>query len=147
MAAAVINGTPCNFGLHTTTGGITITSPVDLSGKLILQSAEYSKGATNERTMDEVGNVVISAWMDPHSKATLEWIPIGTSLAAAITNTTIEAFIPGAFVTITACASMPGLVGTTWEIVGEPKISGTNTSQKRVTVTLEKRAGITAIAT
>lgn len=146
MAAAVINGSPVNFGLHTNAGGITITSPTDLSGKLLLQSADYSKAAENERVRDEVGNVVASAWYDPHSRGTLEWIPKGSTLADAITNTTIEAFIPGAFVSITACAALPGLVGTTWEIVGEPKISATNTSAKRVTVSLEKRAGITAVA-
>jgi len=147
MAAAVINGTPCNFGLHTTTGGITVSGPTDLTGKLILQSAEYSKAATNDRTGDEVGNVVISAWYDAHTKATLEWVPIGSNLAGAITNTAIGGFIPGAFVTIAACASMPELVATTWEIVGETKVTGSNTSQKKVTVNIEKRAGITAVAT
>lgn len=142
---AVVNGTPCNFAFHTTTGGITITSP-SLTGNILLQSAEHSQGGDNERTRDGIGNVVISAWVDPHTKASLEWVITAASLSAAATATTLASFTLGAFVTVGACASRPDLVGTTWEVMAA-RIPGTNQSAARMMLELEKRAGVTAAAT
>lgn len=138
----IINGTAVNFAFPTTPGGITYSV---LSGKLILQSADQSKGARNERVTDEVGNVTTSAWTDPHDKATLEHVIKGTGLADAITQTTLAALAVGVIITISACANMPDLVATNWEIM-DSKISGTNTSAKKLSLTLEKRVGITGPA-
>ncbi len=143
MPVATINGTAVNFGFH---GTNTIAAPVAFSGRFILQSGDVAQGATNERTMDEVGNVVVSAWMDFHQKATLEWVVKGTGLGDSLTGSTIATLTPGTFVSISACTSMPDLVGSTWETVSEPKISGSNTSAKKVSLSLEKRAGITGLA-
>lgn len=138
------NGTAVNFGFPTTAGGITISSPA-ISGNLILQSADETAGANNERVMDEVGNVVTSIWTDPHIKATLECVIKAAGLAAAITATAIASLVPGTIITISACAAMPDLIATSWEVM-DAKISGTNTTAKRLTLSLEKRAGITAVA-
>ena len=142
---AIQNGTAVNIGFPTTAGGITITSP-SMTGNIILQSADHSKGANNYRVEDEVGNVVVSAWMDPHDKATLEIIIKASGLAAAITATTLAALVPGTIITIGACAAMPDLIGTTWEIMDSPKISGDNKTAKKLSLTLERRAGITVVA-
>lgn len=141
---ATINGTACNFAFHTTTGGITITSP-DQSGKILLQNAEQSQGADNERTRDNIGNVVISAWVDPHQKATLEWVVKADTLANAATATSLTSFALGAIITIGACAARPDLVATNWEVMNA-RIPGTNQSAARIILELEKRAGITAAA-
>lgn len=138
------NGTAVNFAFPTTTGGITVSVP-DISGNLILQSADETAGATNERVLDEVGNVVSSIWTDPHLKASLECVIKAAGLAAAITATAIASLVPGTIITISACANMPDLIATTWEVM-DAKIAGTNTSAKRLTLSLEKRAGITAAA-
>lgn len=138
------NGTAVNFAFPTTAGGITITSP-SMTGNILLQSADETAAATNERIMDEVGNVVASIWTDPHTKATLEIILKASGLAAAITATTLASLVPGTIITIGACANMPDLVATTWEVM-DSKISGTNNSAKKLSLSLEKRAGITAAA-
>ena len=93
-----------------------------------------------------MGNVVVSAWSDPHYKATLEIIIKASGLAAAITATTLASLTPGTIITIGACAAMPDLVGSTWEIMDSPKISGDNKTAKKLSLSLEKRAGITAAA-
>lgn len=138
-------GTAVNFAFPSTTGGIAITTPA-ISGNLILQSADETQAATNERTMDEVGNVVVSVWTDPHLKCTFEAVIKAASVAAAITATTLASIPPGTIMVIGTCANMPDLVGTTWEVM-DSKIAGTNNSAKRITVSAEKRAGITAAAT
>lgn len=143
---SVINGTAVNIGFAGTSGGISITTPA-ISTKLILQSADEATGASNYRVEDEVGNVVVSAWMDPHTKATLEVIIKGTGLADAIASTAlIEAIKPGDLLVIGACQQMPGLVATNWEVMDGPKVSGTNKDAKKFNISLEKRAGITAAA-
>ena len=142
---AVQNGTAVNIGFGGTAGGLTITSPA-VGTKLILQSADESQDATNYRVEDEVGNVVVSAWTDPHVKATLELIIKGTGLADAIASTAlVEAITPGTFLVVSACQQMPGLVAS-WEVMSSPKIAGSNKDAKKFTVNLEKRAGITTVA-
>lgn len=141
---AKINGTAVNIGFAGTAGGITITNPA-LSTNFILQSADETQGANNYRVEDEVGNVVTSAWSDPHSKVTLELIIKGTGLADVITQTaTVEAIVPGVLLVVGACQQQPGLVATNWEVMDSPKVAGTNKDAKKFTVNLEKRAGITS---
>jgi hypothetical protein len=143
---AVINGTAVNIGFAGTAGGLTITTP-SISTNLILQSTDVSRGANNYRVEDEVGNVVTSAWSDPHLKAQLEFIIKGTGLAAVITATTaVGAIAPGDILVIGACQQHPDLVGTTWEVMDSPRVSGSNKDAKKFSCSLEKRAGITAVA-
>lgn len=136
---ATINGTPVNFGF-TGTGGIAITG---LSG-ILLQSAEHSKRADCEEVRNGVGDVVVHGWYNIHDEAQLEWVVTGAGLADAITNTALQT--PGTILVITACASMPSLIATTWEVQDGAKISGGNTNAKRITLPLKKYAGITAVA-
>jgi hypothetical protein len=138
---ATINGTAVNFGF-TGTGGIAITG---LSG-ILLQSAEDSMEADKEDVRSAAGDIVNRNWYDQHAKSQLEWVVTGTGLANAITNTTLAGLVPGTIVVISACASMPDLVGTTWEVMSGAREHGSNTTSKRITVPLEKRAGITAAA-
>lgn len=135
------NGTAVNFGFATTSGGITITG---ITG-VLLQNADYSAEADKDEVRDGNGNIVSRNWYDPHLKATLEWVITGTGIAAAITNTAIAALAPGTILVISACASVPDLVATNWEVVASPSIKASNTTSKRVSVPVEKRAGITGV--
>jgi hypothetical protein len=143
---AVINGTSVNIGFAGTAGGLTITTPA-ISTLLILQSTDVSRSASNFRVEDEVGNVVTSAWSDPHLKAQLEFIIKSTTLPLVITaTTTVGAIAPGDILVIGACQQHPDLVGTTWEVMDSPRVSGSNKDAKKWSCSLEKRAGITAAA-
>ncbi len=122
------NGTPVNFGF-TGTNGIAITG---ISGTL-LQSADNSNVADKEETRDGLGNIVTRAWYDQHNAATLEWVVTdATNIAGAITNSAISGLIPGTIIVITACASIPSLVATNWEVQSGTKISGSNTTSKKI---------------
>lgn len=134
-----INGTAVNFGF-TGAGGVAVTG---LSG-LLLQSAEHSKIADREEVRNGIGDPVMHGWHGQREVASLEWIVTGSGLADAITNTTIQT--PGTILVITACASMPSLIATTWEVQSGAKVSGANVNAKRITLPLEKNAGITAVA-
>ncbi len=139
---ATVNGTPVNFAF-TGTGGITITG---LSG-VLLQSEEITASAEKEDVRNGVGDIVAHAWFDQHYKAVLEWTITGTSLAAAIVNSALSALTPGTIIAITACTSVPELVATNWEVMDGARQFGSNTNAKRISVPLEKRTGITAVAT
>ena len=134
------NGTPVVFG-YTGTNGITITG---VDGTL-LQSTDHSAEADHEDIRDAIGNIVSRSWYDQHRKATLEWIVTGTGLADAITHNTLTPILPGMIIVITVCASDPDLVATSWEVMSS-KSSHSNTSSAKISVQLEKRAGITAVA-
>jgi hypothetical protein len=138
---SVSNGTAVNFGF-TGTNGIVITG---LNGTL-LQSADISAEADKDETRTGLGDIVNRNWYDQHNKGTLEWVITGTGLANAIVNTALAGLTPGALIAITTCASMPDLVGT-WEVQSGAAIKGGNTNSKRISVPLEKRAGITATST
>lgn len=136
-----INGVPVNFGFQGTSG-ITITG---LSGTL-LQNVDLSAEADKEEVRSGQGDIVNRNWYDQHLKATLEWVITGTNLATTLTNTAIAGITPGVILVITACTSVPDLVATTWEVMGGASIKGSNTTSKRITLPLEKRAGITGAA-
>lgn len=138
---ATINGTAVNFGF-TGTNGIVITG---ISGTL-LQSADTAAQADKDETRSNVGDIVNRNWYDQHYAATLEWVITGTGLANALVNTTLAALLPGTIIVVTACASMPDLVATNWEVMAGVSIKGSNTNTKRFSVPVEKRAGITAAA-
>jgi hypothetical protein len=137
--AAIINGTAVNFGF-TGTNGITITG---ISGTL-LQSAEHESMADVEITRDGLGAEVCNAFYNPHENAKLEWVVTGSGLAAAITNSALIA--AGTFFVITACASMPSLIASTWQALSGCKLSGTNVNSKKLSVSLKKCPNITAVA-
>lgn len=141
MAATVL-GSAVNFGFTGTDG---IAESTILTGKIILQSADYSAGADEEQIRSAVGDVVTRSFYNAHNKATLEYVATGASKSAAQTNSTIPT--PGTILSITACASIPGLVKTNWVVVGEPKVSLSNTTAARVSLNLEAHAGVTAAAT
>lgn len=134
------NGTAVNFGF-TGSNGIAITG---VNGTLF-QNLDYSGEADKDEVRSNLGDIVNRNWYDQRLKATLEWVITGTGLANAITNTAVAALLPGTILAITACASAPDLVATTWE-VQRVSIKGSNTNAKRVTLELEKRAGITAVS-
>lgn len=136
--AGPANGTPVNFGF-TGANGLTVTG---VNGTL-LQSVDYSAEADHEDVRAGQGDIVSRNWFDQHLKATLEWVITGTGIANAIVNTAIAALTPGTIITISACASVPDLVATNWEVVSGASIKGSNTNNKRLSVPLEKRAGIT----
>jgi hypothetical protein len=139
---ATINGVAVNFGF-TGTNGITITG---LSGELILQKADESAEAEREIVRGGTGDKVVSAWYGQCKKATLNAVITGTGLAAAVTNTTLAGALPGAFLAVTVCASMPDLVNSYWEVLSGSKIEKTNTGNAMMTLLLEYNANITGAA-
>ncbi len=136
---AVINGTAVNFGF-TGSGGITVTG---LSG-ILLQSADHASHADLEEIRNAAGDVVVHAWHNFRDEAQLDYIVTGTGLANAVTNTVLQT--PGTMLNITACASMPTLVGTHWEVQSGAKIAGSNVNSKKITMPIRQYAGITAAA-
>ncbi len=143
MAAptATINGTAVNFGFQGT-NGITIGG---ISGTL-LQNADLSAAADCEVTRDGLGAEIVHGWYNFHNEASLEWVVTSGTLSVAITNCALSALVPGAFLTISACTSMPELVAT-WEVQGGAKHVKSNTTSSKITVPIKKFGGITALAT
>jgi hypothetical protein len=138
--AATQSGKVVNFGF-TGTDGIAATA---LTGKLLLQSADFEPAAEEQQIKDAVGALATRVFYNPSYKATLEYIPTGADVATAITNT--AALTIGGLVNITACTSMPDLVKSNW-IVTSFKASGSNAEAKKITLGLESHSGITAAAT
>ncbi len=138
---ANLTGTAVNFGF-TGSNGITITG---ISGTL-LQTADNANMADKEETRNGVGDIVTRAWYDQHQSVTLEWVVTDpTSVANAVTNSAITGLTPGVIIAITACASVPALVYSYWEVQSGAKVSGSNTTSKKISITIEKRSGITAV--
>ncbi len=134
---SAIGGKAVNFA-YTGTDGIAATL---LTGKMQLQSTDLSATADDDNTRDSTGAFVNRTFYNPGFKATLEYIPSGTAAADAITNTALSTI--GTIISITACANVPDLIKTNWVIVAF-KITGSNTTAKKVTMDLEAHAGITA---
>ena len=97
-----------------------------------------------EKVRDGNGNDVVHAWSNIHDEASIEYVVTGTNMAGSLTNTALQS--PGAILVITACTSMPSLIGTTWEEKSGCKISGSNTTAKKITLPVHKMPGITAVA-
>lgn len=136
------NGTAVNFTFQSA-AGITIT---EITG-ILLQSASYKKNANRTLVKDGNGDRTSSLLNDKFNSATLEWVVEGSSLSAALTNTALRA--PGAFITITACATLPEIVDATkqWEVLPGCEIKGTNENAKTVTMEIEYAVNIQAVAT
>jgi hypothetical protein len=136
------NGLPVNFG-YTSTLGIAITG---ISGTL-LQSVEQSKAADKESARSPQGDIVSNNWYDIHDEATLEWVVSDTAhISAAVAATTLAGLAPGVIMVISACPSRPDMVATNWEVQsGARIIVGGNTDAAKISVPIQKRAGITAV--
>jgi hypothetical protein len=138
-----INGVGVNIGYAGTPGGITLND-AGISPKMILQSADDSGEAENYEIMDEAGNLTISAWLNPQRKSTLELVITGAGGGDAITQTQLcENISPGDMLVISACAALPGLVKTNWEVLTGPKVAGTNKDAKKFTCNVRYSPGVT----
>ena len=135
-----INGTPVNFTFQSA-AGIVITG---ISG-ILLQSASYSQKTKRSLVMDGNGSRTTSLHADQIVSAKLKWKVSGTGQANAISNTTLLS--PGAFVTITACQTMPDLVSSSHYEVIDAELSGTNEDVKEISLDIELAAGIQSLAT
>lgn len=140
------NGTPVNFSFASA-AGVTLTGSADdgttftsIAG-ILLQRAEEKKQSNRTLVKSGLGDRVTSIHNDRVNAATLTWVVSGSSLAAAITNSTLSQ--PGNFIKITACASMPDLAhaSNVWEIIS-CSMPATNDSVKEITYELEYAAGI-----
>ncbi len=142
---SVQNGTPVNFSFVATSsdGGMTSTGYV-FTGYL-MQGVDYEAGADKEEVRGPGGDIKSRNWYDDHTKASFRAVIAAASKAAAITATTLANARAGAFIVVTACASHPDLVATTWEVQSGTKITGDVTKAAEITVPVEKRAGITAV--
>lgn len=136
------NGIPVNFGFAATSSdhGITQTT---LTG-FLFQNYTSAVEAEKEEVRGLQGDIVSRNWYDKHNKATMKFVIASTGIAAAITATTLAAFAPGTILSITACASSPDLVATTWEVQSGAEITGDITKSAELSLPLEKRPGITA---
>jgi hypothetical protein len=138
-----VNGVGVNIGYAGTPGGITFND-AGVQPKLILQTADASNDAENYEVYDEAGNLTISAWLNPQNKAMLEFVVTGAGGADAIAQTTaVMGIQPGDILVVTACAAMPNLVRTNWEVLSGPKVAGSNKDAKKFTVNIRASAGIT----
>ena len=136
---ATINGTPVNFSFQSA-AGITITG---IAG-ILLQSASYKKNSNRTLVKAGEGDRVSSIHNDRFLSATLKWKVSGTSLALALANCVHPT--PGAFFVITACVTMPELVGAgNWEVISG-EVSGSNEDVKEISLEIENATGIQAIA-
>lgn len=140
----VILGAPVNFGFVETSsdGGLTQAT---LSGKFSLQSASLGNTSKEDEYDDNEGEVATVVHSRFGNTAEIEYIVTGTTLATARSNSTIPT--GGTILSITACASQPGLVKTNWFVTGEPRVVHTNNGAARVTLSLKAYAGVTAVAT
>lgn len=138
MAETQLGGVAVNFGFATAHG----TVATAFTGKMALQSLDYEETADEEQVKGAYGALVNRSFYNPGYKATLEYVPTGATVAAAITNTTLPTI--GSIVNITACAEMPALVKSNWIVVPGGRITGSNTAAKRITLNLESHAGVTA---
>jgi hypothetical protein len=136
-----INGTAVVFGF-TGTNGMTITG---ISG-LLTQQADHTLAADREEIRGGQGDHVAHSFYDQHQKGTLEFVVTGTGLGNAITNLTVKTILPpGTIIAVSACASDPDLIQTNWE-VQEATVRHSNVGSARISLSVESRAGITAVA-
>ena len=134
-----INGTPVNFTFQSAAGIV-----IPLISGILLQSASYSQKTKRSLVMDGNGSRTTSLHADQIVSAKLKWKVSGTSLANAISNTTLLS--PGAFVTITGCPTMPELVtASNYEVI-DTELSGTNEDVKEISMDIELAAGIQSVA-
>jgi hypothetical protein len=138
------NGIPVNFGFTSTAGDKGITSTGFVFTGHLLQSVDYESGADKEEIRQLQGDIVSRNWYDLHTKGTFRLFIAAATKAAAITASTLTGAQPGDFISITACASHPDLIGTNWEVQSGAKIAGDVTKSAEITISCEKRAGITA---
>jgi cell division GTPase FtsZ len=131
-------GTAVNFGF------VGVNGITGLTTGYMLQNVDHTKQADVEEVRDPDGDVVSRVFHNANETATLECVVTGSSLSAALSNTALNA--AGAIVSITACPNVPELVQTNW-VVETSRLSGSNTTAKRVTLELRRHAGITAAAT
>ena len=144
------NGTAVNFSFASA-AGITMAGGTDdglvatsIAG-ILLHKGDEKKQSNRTMVKSGLGDRVTSVHNDRFNSASLTWVVSGSSLAAALTNSSISQ--PGNFVIITACASMPDLAHATnkWEIISG-SLSGSNDGVKEITYELEYASGIQARA-
>lgn len=131
----VSNGVSVAFGISSTSfsgSGI---------GTFKLQSRNHSKKAKKEDVADATGATVQRTYYDPSEEATLEYIQFAAN-NAALTAALVTPAI-GAIVTITD-TSYTEIAGTNW-MVDDVSSAGSNTSATKITLKLERFAGITAV--
>ena len=137
--AATQTGVFVNFGF-TGTDGLTEAT---LTGKGLLQSADYEPGSDEYQLKNAAGALATRVFPEVFKKATLEWIPgSSTNVAGSITSHSALVALYHTIINISACTSMPELVDSHWLVVGM-KSSGSNTDAKKITLSLEQYAGIT----
>lgn len=130
----VYNGTAINFGV----AGLAMSGTG--VGTFILQDNDHQMKRDLDSVRDATGAEVQHTWYNPTQEATFTYIPSGTGLANAITETTLPDI--GTIVTISACTSYPALVATNWEVT-DSKLKRTNTKAAAITLTLRATPGIT----
>ena len=129
-----------NFSFTSTALGITITG---ITGWL-LQSASHKKNADVYEVRGVDGDIVQRTFHNFNDEATLEAIiTSAVDQATAITNTTAALITPGTIMVISACASFPSLVATTWQVESGIEVSGSIQDAKKVVCAIKKHAGIT----
>jgi len=134
-------GKPVSVGFTGTDG---IAETTFLTGKIILQSADYENAADKGDVRNAAGEMVSEYFYNQSFKANLEYFATGTTIAGVTANVTLPT-VP-TILNITACADMPALIKTNWVYKGGGKIAGSNTDAKKITLPLEAFTLITAVA-
>jgi hypothetical protein len=134
-------GKPVSVGFAGTDG---IAETTFLTGKIILQSADFENAADKGEVRNAAGDVVSEYFYNQSSKANLEYFATGTTIAGVTANLSLPT-IP-TILNITACADLPALIKTNWMYKGGGKITGSNTDAKKITLPLEALTNITSVA-
>lgn len=134
-------GKPVSFAFSNIEG---VSEATYLTGKIILQSADFEDTADEEQVRSGTGALVSRNFYNLGYKANLEYIPTGSTLAGVTANVALPAI--GTILNITASPDIPSLIKTNWCVVPGGKIAGSNTSAKKITLPIEAHAGITVAA-
>jgi hypothetical protein len=131
-------GVGVNFGVAGTTA-ITGTG----IGTFKLQTQNHRKSAEKEVIKDGDGIDVQATIYNPTEEAEFEYVPSGSTGAAAITASVIPAI--GALVTVANASQYTPIAATTWFVWDDPEIRFSNTGACRVTLRLKRWTGTNAI--
>ena len=135
-------GIAVNFGFQATTTdhGVTATN---LTG-FLLQKSSYKTEADMEKVRALQGDTVSINYYDINYDATLTFVVSASTKAVSISSTAMANFLPGAIISITACASSPELVQSTWIVQPGVEIPQEITKSAELTLPLKRWGNVTA---
>ena len=136
-------GVAVNFGFKSTSSdsGLTCTG---LTG-FLLQRSSIKAGADKEQIRSLQGDIAAENYYNLFTEADLTFVISSTGIAASITATALANFVAGLIISITACASTPDLVNSSWIVQPGSEIPQEITKSAELRLHLMRFPGITAV--